>query len=330
MSHSIFILAADNSDSLRVGGEALGHVAGWTQATAGELAQSLHNAMPPHVVQPAIVGAALFLSLLIWFRGASLARPSLTLLGLVIGGLLGAAVTMPIAGTVIGLPVPVAGGVLGSVIGGFVGWASFRIVVGGVAGVLAGTLAFVVSLAQTSIASGTDERTPVRERFALSNDEATIAQDAEELWQRTLRGEVVASKGEEAEAQQASVGIDPIAVARTAVTARFEALPDKQKLFVSAAAAIVAAVGTLLGIVAPRFTTSLAAAAVGTTGVVVFGLAAGHMLRWNGMDRFAQDPSNLAVVWGVLAMMSVVAQRPRKRCAIAAPTPVPVQPAPAC
>lgn len=338
MSFSGSILAQESPAALRVGGAAIGQVSGWTQAAADHFAQSLHSAIPPHVVAPTLVGAGLFLSLLLWFRGAALARPSLTFLGICIGGLLGAAISLPIAATVVGLPAPVVGGVLGSVIGGFVGWASFRVVVGGIAGLVAGALAFTITLAQSSIAADTKRNAPVETRYALSNDEAAVAQDAEELWRRTLRGEIVApsaarsSGSEETEATVAEVsgsrGIDPIAVVRTAITARFEALNDGQKLFVSAAAAIAAAVATLFGLIAPRFTTSLAAAAIGTTGVLAFGLSAAHMMHWNGLDRLASNPSDLAIAWAVLAVLSVVTQRPRKIVAVApAPVPAAAQPA---
>lgn len=328
------ILAAESPDALRVGGEAIGHVSGWTQAAADHFAQSLHSAIPPHVVAPTLVGAGLFLSLLLWFRGAALARPSLTFLGICIGGLLGAAIALPIATTVVGLPAPLVGATLGSVIGGFIGWASFRIVVGGIAGLAAGALAFTITLAQSSIAADTKRNAPVETRYALSNDEAAIAQDAEELWHRTLRGEIVASSAagtsdqDEATPTAGSTQIDPLAVVRTAIVARFEALNDSQKLFVSAAAAIAAAVATLFGLIAPRFITSLATAAIGTTGLLVFGLSAGHMLHWNGLDRLASNPSDLAIAWGVLAVLSVVTQRPRKiRAAAPAPAPVAAQPA---
>ncbi|MBY0111439.1 MAG: hypothetical protein K2Y21_01355 [Phycisphaerales bacterium] len=330
MSSAASILALESPDALRVSGDAIGHLSGWTQSAADSLAQSLNTSIPPHIVAPTIIGAALFLSLLLWFRGAALARPSLTFLGICIGGLLGAAISMPIAGTVLGLPAPVVGASLGSIVGGFLGWASFRLVVGGIAGLVAGALAFTITLAQSSIATNTDRAAPVETRYALSNDEATIAQDAEELWHRTLRGEVISRDRTSSDAENASVSIpsniDPIAVVRTAIAVRFEALNDGQKLFVSAAAAIAAAVATLLGLIAPRFTTSLAAAALGTSGVLVFGLAAGHMLHWNGLDRFASDPSNLAIAWGVLAVLSVHAQRPRKP-APPAPAPVAAQPA---
>lgn len=337
------ILALASTDTLRVGGEAIGHVSGWTQAAADHFAQSLHSAIPPHVVGPTLVGAGLFLSLLLWFRGAALARPSLTFLGICIGGLLGAAIALPIAATVVGLPAPLVGATLGSIVGGFIGWASFRLVVGGIAGVVAGALAFTITLAQSSIAADTDRRAPVETRYALSNDEAAIAQDAEDLWKRTLRGEVVASRAAASETQQAEDSeaastaagtsgsrVDPLAVVWTAIVARFEALNDGQKLFVSAAAAIAAAVATLLGLIAPRFTTSLAAAAIGTSGLLVFGLAAGHMLHWTGLDRLASNPSDLAIAWSVLAVLSVVTQRPRKRAAIPQQPQAPMQPAPAC
>lgn len=336
MSTHTAILALQSPDTLRVGGEAIGQVSGWTQAAADHFAQSLHSTIPPHVVGPTLVGAGLFLSLLLWFRGASLARPSLTFLGICIGGLLGAAISLPIATTVVGLPAPVVGATLGSIIGGFIGWASFRVVVGGIAGVVAGALAFTITLAQSSIAIDTNRQTPIETRFALSNDEAAIARDAEDLWQRTLRGEVVSgtdasrADGDESASNTSSSSpqIDPLAVVRTAIVARFEALNDGQKLFVSAAAAIAAAVATLFGLIAPRFVTSLAAAAIGTTGLLVFGLAAGHMLHWKGLDRLASNPSDLAIAWGVLAVLSVVTQRPRKVVAVA-PAPAPVAPQPA-
>lgn len=334
----MLVLATEPPGVLRVGGEAIGHVSGWTQAAADQFAQSLHSAIPPHVVGPTLVGAGLFLSLLLWFRGAALARPSLTLLGICIGGLLGAAISLPIAATVVGLPAPLVGAALGSIVGGFIGWASFRLVVGGIAGVVAGALAFTITLVQSSIASDTGRGAPIQTRYALSSDEAAIARDAEDLWKRTLRGEVVASTATRTEDHTTAdtdvsgthvSGVDPVAVVRTAIVARFEALNDGQKLLVSAAAAIAAAVATLLGLIAPRFTTSLAAAAIGTTGLLVFGLAAGHMMHWNGLDRLASNPSDLAVAWGVLAVLSVFTQRPRKQNAVLA-APAPAQPVPAC
>lgn len=327
-------LALESPAGLRVGGEAIGHVSGWTQAAADHLAHSLHSAIPPHVVAPTLVGAGLFVSLVLWFRGAALARPSLTLLGICLGGLLGAAISLPIATTVVGLPAPVVGATLGSIIGGFIGWASFRVVVGGIAGLVAGALAFVITLAQSSIAADTNRNAPVETRYALSNDEAAIAQDAEELWRRTLRGQVVptAAASDDAEAAGTTVAasqqIDPIAVGRTAISTRFEALQDSQKLFVSSAAAIAAAVATLLGLIAPRFTTSLAAAAIGTTGLLAFGFSAAQMMHWRALERLASNPTDLAIAWGVLAVLSVVTQRPRKPVAVApAPAPVAAQPA---
>jgi hypothetical protein len=330
------ILLAESTDALRVGGEAIGHVSGWTRSAADSLAQSLHTSISPHVVAPTMVGAALFLSLLLWFRGAALARPSLTLLGICIGGLLGAAISMPIAGTVIGLPAPVVGASLGSIVGGFIGWASFRVVVGGIAGLVAGALAFTITLAQASIAADTNRNAPIETRYALSNDEASIAQDAEELWRRTLRGRVVPTTAARDDVETGGTAvtvsrpIDPVGVARTAISTRFEALKDGQKLFVSAAAAIAAAVATLLGLIAPRFTTSLATAAIGTTGLLVFGFSAAQMMQWKGLERLASNPTDLAIAWGVLAVLSVVTQRPRKAgppAPPAPPAPVAAQPA---
>ncbi|MBN8596262.1 MAG: hypothetical protein J0L78_01175 [Planctomycetes bacterium] len=263
---------------------------------------------------PWVLAFGTAVAIVLWMRGSRLVRPALTLTGALLGAVAGGALATPIASTLVGV-------VGGALVGAAAGYLSFRIVTAGVAGVAAAAIA----LAGSVIYLDRHNQSVPTEARALNTSEEAVLRDASELWNRTLRGEVAASEVK-AESKSMLEG-GAAAVLRDGVKARYEALPEKSKIFVSASTAVGAMGGILLGLLFPRGIASLSTAALGAAGLLVGGLTIAIIMHTPGASQAAAEPARLLAPWAFLTLVGIWLQRPAKPRP--APSPLPPPPAPA-
>lgn len=265
---------------------------------------------------PWVLAFGTAVAFVLWLKGSCLVRPALTLTGALLGAAAGGALATPIASTVVGV-------LVGSVVGAVAGYLSFRIVTAGVAGVAAASIA----LAGSVVYLDRHEHSIPIETKALNTSEEAVLSDATDLWRRTLKGEVGAAdvKSE----SQLMLDGGAAAVLRDGVKARYEALPEKSKVFVSAATAVGAMTGILMGLLFPRGIASLSTAGLGAAGLLVGGLTIAIIMQTPGASQAAAEPARLLAPWAFLTLVGIWLQRSRAaRKQQPAPAPAP-QPAPA-
>ncbi len=290
----------------------------WLSGAHGHAADFFQNVTP---LTPWMLAGGLLVAIILWMKGSSCVRPALTLTGAILGAAAGGALATPIASTVVGL----AGG---AVIGAIAGYLSFRIVSAGVAGVLAGILATGGSIIYLD---RHDNAIPAETKAPLNTSEEAVFRDASDLWQRTLKGEVGAA---DAKAEsQSLLASGAGSVLRDGVKARYEALPEQSKLFVSAAAAVGAMFGILVGLIFPRGIAAFSTASLGAAGMIAGGLLLAVTLRSPGAMQIAAEPARLLGPWAFLTIAGLWLQRSKpkakQQAKAAAPQPVPCAPAPA-
>jgi len=267
---------------------------------------------------PWVLAFGTAVAFLLWLKGSSLVRPALTLTGALLGAAAGGALATPLASTAIGV-------VVGAVVGACAGYLSFRIVTAGVAGVAAAAIALAGSVVYLD---RHDQSIPVEARTLNTSEEAVLT-DAADLWRRTLKGEV--NPAEARNESQSMIDGGAAAVLRDGVKARYEALPEKSKVFVSAATAVGAMAGILMGLLFPRGIASLSTAGLGAAGLLVGGLTIAIIMQTPGASQAAAEPARLLAPWAFLTLVGIWLQRSRtarKQQPAPAPAPAP-QPAPA-
>ncbi|MFO0861114.1 MAG: hypothetical protein U0570_11195 [Phycisphaerales bacterium] len=268
---------------------------------------------------PWVVALGLGIAFLLWAKGSKLVRPALTLTGAALGAIAGGALATPLASTAVGL-------LGGALVGGLVGYLSFRVVTAGVAGVALSALTLAGSVVYLD---RHEHAIPVEAKAPLSMNEEAVLKDASDLWQRTLKGEIRPS---EAKAESQSMFEDGAATILTdGVKARYESLPEKSKLFVSASAAVGAMAGILIGLVFPRGVAAFSTAGLGAAGLLIGGLTLGIILQSHAATQAAGEPLRLFGPWAFLTLVGVWFQRPRseKKTVVAQPAPQPAPCAPA-
>ncbi|MBX3380535.1 MAG: hypothetical protein KF805_10600 [Phycisphaeraceae bacterium] len=269
---------------------------------------------------PWVLAFGTALAFLLWLKGSGLVRPALTLTGAALGAAAGGALATPIASTFVGL-------LGGALIGGLAGYLSFRIVTAGVAGVAAAAIA----LAGSVVYLDRHEQSIPVEAKALNTSEEAVLSDATDLWRRTLKGEIAATDVKTESLSMIDGGA--AAVLRDGVKARYEALPEKSKVFVSAATAVGAMGGILLGLLFPRGIASLSTAGLGAAGLLVGGLTIAIILQTPGASHAAAEPARLLGPWAFLTLVGIWLQRsksaskPKQPAHAQAPVPQPCAPA---
>lgn len=257
---------------------------------------------------PWVLAFGTALAFVLWLKGSRLVRPALTLTGAALGAAAGGALATPIASTFVGL-------LGGALVGGLAGYLSFRIVTAGVAGVAAASIALAGSVVYLD---RHDQAIPLEAR-ALNTSEEAVLNDARDLWRRTLKGEIAPTEAK-AESQSMLEG-GAAAVLRDGVKARYEALPEKSKVFVSAATAVGAMAGVLLGLLFPRGIASISTSGLGAAGLLVGGLTILIIMNTPGASQAAAEPARLLGPWAFLTLLGIWLQRSR-------PTHKPGRPAP--
>ncbi|MGH7242424.1 MAG: hypothetical protein ACREJD_03285 [Phycisphaerales bacterium] len=255
---------------------------------------------------------------LLWLKGSCLVRPALTLTGAILGAAAGGALATPIASTLVGI-------IGGSLVGAVAGYLSFRIVTAGVAGVAIASIALAGSVVYLD---RQPDALPLQTK-ALNTSEEAVLQDATDLWNRTLKGEVAAAdvKNE----SQSMIEGGAAAVLRDGVKARYEALPEKSKVFVSAATAVGAMTGILMGLLFPRGIAALSTAGLGAAGLIVGGLTIAIIVQTPGAAHAAAEPARLLGPWAFLTLVGIWIQRtkstPKQKPVAQAPAAQPAAPA---
>ncbi|MBX3388449.1 MAG: hypothetical protein KF691_03225 [Phycisphaeraceae bacterium] len=269
---------------------------------------------------PWVLAFGMAIAFLLWMKGSKLLRPALTLTGAVLGAAAGGALATPIASTVVGL-------LGGALVGALAGYLSFRIVTAGVAGVACAAIALAGSVVYLD---RHDRAIPIEAR-ALNNSEEAVLNDAADLWRRTLKGEVAATEMR-AESQSMIDG-GAAAVLRDGVKARYEALPEQSKVFVSASTAVGAMFGILMGLIFPRGIAALSTAGLGAAGLVVGGLTLAIIVQTPGASHAAAEPARLLGPWAFLTLAGIWLQRSKSSVKIKqvvqtqSPAPPPCAPA---
>ncbi|MBL8885647.1 MAG: hypothetical protein JNK16_03225 [Phycisphaerales bacterium] len=247
---------------------------------------------------PWVLAFGTAVAFLLWLKGSCLVRPALTLTGAILGAAAGGALATPIASTILGV-------LVGSVVGAVAGYLSFRIVTAGVAGVAAAAIA----LAGSVVYLDRHEHSIPIETKALNTSEEAVLSDATDLWRRTLKGEVPAA--EVKSESQSMIEGGAAAVLRDGVKSRYEALPEKSKVFVSAATAVGAMAGILMGLLFPRGIASLSTAGLGAAGLLVGGLTIAIIMQTPGASQAAAEPARLLAPWAFLTLVGIWLQRSR-------------------
>lgn len=278
----------------------------WLSAAQRHASDFFQNVTP---LTPWVLAAGLLVAIVLWSKGSRLVRPALTLTGALLGAAAGGALATPLASTFVGL-------LGGALVGGLAGYLSFRIVSAGVAGVVIGMVALAGSIVYLD---RHENAIPAEARAPLSTDEASVLQDASELWQRTLRGEVAMAEAKDESRSMIVSGAG--GVLRDGVKSRYEALPEKSKIFVSASAAVGSMAGILIGLLFPRGIAALSTASVGAAGMIGLGLLLAVTLRSPGAAQFAAEPIRLLGPWAFLTIVGVWMQRSKPKV-VASPAPV--------
>ncbi|HZW08845.1 MAG TPA: hypothetical protein VFF69_02995 [Phycisphaerales bacterium] len=251
------------------------------------------DALDLAAASPALV-IALGVGLALWLVGDRLFRPAASLVGAVVGALLGLAVSASWqGGQVAGVPAPYAAIGLGSLLGLAIGAAMYRLAVGGAAAItlagLAGALAAAVALHEPPTGPPADRPDTTAQAAGAESPRIEHAGFGDDLSLDQLR----------AAADDAG----------SRLRAEWEAIPGHVRTLVTAASILGCVVGFAAGVIKPR-TAGPAVAALAGAGLWIGATTA--LLIQAGRQpppMPTERPGAWLVAWMLVALIGFAAQR---------------------